>query len=161
MTYVFIFLLQNILILLSCVHIQNYFIFKLDFGWTIFLVFFTLLAPRKLSGLVNVCFFVFSLRFCFFCCLAFVPCLVFVVAYFSAYMVVVYSSPCVVTSWSLPCVANVRSSSYIVVIYSSPCVVTICSLLYVDVCFMLLLFIVCLALLLLTIHLALLLFVPH
>ncbi len=67
MTHVFIFLLQNILSLLSCVHIQNYFIFELDFGWTIFLVFFTLLAPRKFSGLVNVCVY-FFFHYVFLCC---------------------------------------------------------------------------------------------
>jgi hypothetical protein len=38
---VFIFLLQNILILLFCVHIKNCFIFKLDFGQTTFCFLFT------------------------------------------------------------------------------------------------------------------------
>ncbi len=134
-TYVFIFLLQNILNLLSCVQFQNYFILKLDFGWIIFLVYFTLLGPRKLSNLVNVCFFVF-----FSICLTFVPHLSFVVVYSSPYMSTACSSPYFLIL-ALCCYYLVlilcRCLPYVVIVHYSPCI------------------------LLLVIHLALLLFVPH
>ncbi len=47
---VFIFLLQNILILLSCVHIKNCFIFKLNFGQTTFFLFTLTCQHRFLSS---------------------------------------------------------------------------------------------------------------
>jgi hypothetical protein len=49
---VFIFLLQDILNLLSCVHIKNCFIFKLDFGRTIFFL-FTLPRPHPVVLLLQ------------------------------------------------------------------------------------------------------------
>jgi hypothetical protein len=49
MAYGFIFLLQNILNLLSYVHIKNCSIFQLDFGWTTFFVYFNLLTPKAMA----------------------------------------------------------------------------------------------------------------
>ncbi len=142
MTYVFIFLLQNILNILSCVHIQNDFIFKLDFGWTIFWVYFTLLGPRKLSNLVNVCFFVLS-RICsspFFCCCLFftlhVYCLLFTLHCYFLILALCCYYLVLTLRCCLPYVVIVHYSPCIVVAHYSPCIVAICSTLSIHLTFL-------------------------
>ncbi len=166
-TYVFIFLLQHILNLLSCVHKKIYFTFKLNFGQIIFLVYFILLAPKKLSSLVKFfkIFFTLCFIFCCFSCICSLPsfCCCLLLILHGSRLPFTFRFYCLILAFchSSPCVVNVRFSSCVAPIYSSPCIATACSSPYITACLTLLLFIICFTLLLFTIHLALLLLVPH